>query len=149
MIQNKRIKKLLASIGLLAIAVPTSLSVAACEPSKKNYQEADTKSETELVVEAINKAKYIRAIPKKISVLSLKILTHSDFIVDNLSLEIKKIFDYELFTLNTIVTEDNRILVDDDLKETKIINAKIVYDYWNIKDQETSLKIIVREWWNK
>lgn len=42
-----------------------------------------------------------------------------------LPLEIKN----ELFALNIIVTEGNRILVDDDLKAIEIINDKIIYNY--------------------
>ncbi|MDQ7982623.1 MAG: hypothetical protein REH79_00180 [Spiroplasma sp.] len=96
------------------------------------------------IVDAINKITYQIAVTAGTKTDNIKNLITSNFIHQQLSSEIKNVFQHNLFKMHRITLFGND-LKDDDLKKVNTITTQIVYDYGDIKNQQTNLKIIIDE----
>ncbi len=97
------------------------------------------------IVDAINKIEYTEKVNFKSSIAELKATIVSDFIDTKLTDGIKEAFKADNFILNDIFNEDNQGLTNENFEHTGIINAKINYNYSNIKNQTAKLTITVAE----
>ncbi|MGL5268337.1 MAG: hypothetical protein ACRC8P_00985 [Spiroplasma sp.] len=136
------LKEILTIIGLLALAVPSSLTVVACGNKQSNSQQPHSNSEK--VVQKVNSIIYKLDVMVGDKVEELMNIVTYDFIKDQLDENIKEMFEEEDFTINKITNNKGEKLLDDDFAKIGIVNAKINYDYAEHENQTTNLEINVQ-----
>ncbi len=132
-------KKMLATVGVLTVVLPMSLSIASCAIKEKQ------KNNDQKIVNAINQTNYsLDNIIINSTIDELKTNISSDFIKNSLDEINQKNFNNDLFSLNKIINEKNEEINNNDFKKIGLINAKINYNYGKIKNQFVDLKISVK-----
>lgn len=160
---KKGLKKLLATVGLTAIVVPASFSVAGCDfnrflegvqgpnggfrPGGDNnipdLPNIPGQNNNKLVVDAINKIPFRLGIRLGDDVNSFKSGICANFIKSWLPENIQRIYNPSLYIRHDILNEYGVSLSSADVQTERLISAKILYDYGEIKNQTANFTIPV------
>lgn len=145
---KRSLKKLLAVTGLLAIAVPASLSVTGCD-FQKFLDEVHVPgkgigtSDQQIVVDAINSTEFSLMVLPGTDASELKSVVCVKFIRSFLPANIQRIYNPSYLFKHDIVNEQGNSITNADLQISRTINARILYDYAEIKDQSARFTLIV------
>lgn len=139
MISKTNFKKILASVGILTVAVPATVNVVGCGV-KTVVENKDQK-----IVEAIKNTEFLLNVPKGTKAKSIiKIVSDVEFIKSELNdPEIMNDFDDTTLKIEAVFVND-KDLKDEDLLQDNDVNAEILFSYAEIKDKA---KLIINPNW--